>query len=147
MTKLHSSKDFGRTPHRLEARVPTKLLHKAVEASARDTGLSDERKHPVAVVDLPSVAVSMTIGGLDPGGKTNRHRHTYETILYVIEGRGWTQIEDVRVEWEVGDAVYVPVWAWHQHFNASATAPCRYVAAENAPLLQNLGGVAVREED
>jgi quercetin dioxygenase-like cupin family protein len=142
----HSSKDFARTPARLEARMPGRLIHKGVECAPPEEGFSAERKHPVFVVDLPTVAVSMTIGGLDPGGATNRHRHTYETILYVIEGRGWSEIEGVRVDWEAGDAVYVPVWAWHRHVNASDTEPCRYVAAENAPLLQNLGGVALREK-
>ena len=48
----------------------------------------------------------MTIGGLLPGQLTNRHRHTYETVLYVIEGKGWTEIEDERVEWEAGCSLY-----------------------------------------
>ena len=99
----------------------------------------------MSVVDLPSRVISMTIGGLEPGQSTNRHRHTYETILYVLEGQGCSLIEDTRVDWEAGDAVYVPVWAWHQHINLSEKNPCRYVAAENAPQLQNLG-VALREE-
>jgi quercetin dioxygenase-like cupin family protein len=141
----YSSKDFGRTPARLEARVPEKLIHKKVEATNLDAGFSEERKHPVFVVDLPTVALSVTIGGLDPGQSTNRHRHTYETVIYVLEGRGYTMVEDRRVDWEAGDAIYVPVWAWHQHFNLSDREPCRYVACENAPMLQNLG-VALREE-
>jgi len=66
-------------------------------------------------------------------------------IIYVLEGEGYTLIEDQRVEWAAGDAVYVPVWAWHQHSNTSKTSLCRYVACENAPLMQNLGA-AVREE-
>jgi quercetin dioxygenase-like cupin family protein len=142
----YSSKDFGKTPSRLSARIPERLLHKNVESTNLDAGFSRERKHPVFVVDLPSVAISMTIGGLDPGQSTNRHRHTYETIIYVLEGKGYTMVEDKRVDWEAGDAIYVPVWAWHQHFNLSDTASCRYVACENAPLLQNLGGIAIREE-
>jgi gentisate 1,2-dioxygenase len=58
---------------------------------------------------------------------------------------GRTFIEDKVVEWKSGDAIYVPVWAWHYHENQSDTL-CRYVACENAPLLQNLGGIALREE-
>jgi gentisate 1,2-dioxygenase len=54
-------------------------------------------------------------------------------------------VEDRKIEWKAGDAVYIPVWAWHQHTNTSATASCRYVACENAPMLQNLG-IALREE-
>ena len=141
----HTSKDFGRTPASPVVEMPQKLVHRAVEKSGRDEPFSRERKHPVWVVDLPSRVVSMTIGGLEPGQTTSKHRHTYETILYVLEGEGFSVIEDQRVEWRAGDAVYIPVWAWHQHTNASATKSCRYVACENAPMLQNLG-VAVREE-
>jgi quercetin dioxygenase-like cupin family protein len=146
MTDKYSSKDFGKTPSKLSAKLPEKLIHKRVETTNLDQQFSTERKHPVFVVDLPSIALSMTIGGLDPGQSTNRHRHTYETIIFVIEGKGYTMVEDRRVDWEAGDAIYVPVWAWHQHFNLSSTESCRYIASENAPLLQNLGGIAIREE-
>ena len=146
MSQQFSSKDFGKTPSKLSARMPDKLIHKNVESTNLDSKFSNERKHPVFVVDLPTIAISMTIGGLDPGKNTNKHRHTYETIIYVIEGSGYTLIEDERVDWEAGDAIYVPVWAWHQHFNKSSENPCKYIAAENAPMLQNLGGIAIREE-
>jgi quercetin dioxygenase-like cupin family protein len=141
----YSSKDFGRTQASPVVEMPQKLVHRAVEKTSRDEPFSRERKHPVWVVDLPSRVVSMTIGGLEPGQTTSKHRHTYETILYVLEGEGFSVIEDQRVEWRAGDAVYIPVWAWHQHTNTNATKACRYVACENAPMLQNLG-VAIREE-
>jgi quercetin dioxygenase-like cupin family protein len=141
----YSSKDFGRTKSTLQAELPEKLVHRQVERTNRDEPFSRERKHPVFVVDLPSRVLSMTIGGLEPGQVTSKHRHTYETILYVLEGEGFTMVEDRKIEWKAGDAVYIPVWAWHQHTNTSATASCRYVACENAPMLQNLG-IALREE-
>ena len=141
----YSSKDFGRTPSAMTPEIPEKLVHRQVERTHRDEPFSRERKHPVFVVDLPSRVLSMTIGGLEPGQTTSKHRHTYETILYVLEGEGITEIEGRRIEWRAGDAVYIPVWAWHQHTNTSGTASCRYVACENAPQMQNLGA-AVREE-
>ncbi|WP_435106055.1 cupin domain-containing protein [Arhodomonas sp. AD133] len=140
-----SSADFDKTPPALIPRVPDRLVHRNVLATNRD-GYSEERRHPVSIVDLPTRTISMTIGGLAPGGKTNMHRHTYETVLYVLKGRGYSIIEDQKIEWEEGDAVYVPVWAWHQHCNADAQAEATYVACENAPLLQNLGEMALREE-
>jgi gentisate 1,2-dioxygenase len=140
-----SSADFGRTPDRLVADRPERLIHRAVEGTS-DAPFSSERRHPVFVVDLPSLTMSMSIGVLEPGQATNRHRHSYETIIYVLEGSGVTTIEDQTVRWTAGDAIYVPVWAWHQHENGSSVMRCRYVACENAPLLQNLGGLAIREE-
>jgi gentisate 1,2-dioxygenase len=141
----HSSKDFGKTQGSLRAVVPERLLHRDVDGTGEDTALSRQRKHRVQVVDLPSKTISVTIGWLDPGQSTNRHRHTYETVMYVVEGEGETRVEDRVVEWKAGDAVYIPVWAWHSHRNRSDQHACRYVACENAPLMQNLGA-AIREE-
>ncbi|SDL26788.1 cupin domain-containing protein [Siphonobacter aquaeclarae] len=146
MKTAFSSKDFHETFARPVYRKVEKLIHRRVESSLEHEQFSTERKHPVFFVDLPTRNVSMTIGGLLPGQLTNRHRHTYETVLYVIEGKGYTEIEGQRVEWEAGDAVYIPSWAWHRHQNMSETEPARYIACENAPQLQNLG-VALREEE
>lgn len=143
------SGDFYKVTANLKACLPEKLYHPQVcrVADAGSRAFSSERRHPVYIVDLPSKAVSVTIGEIDSGSKTGRHRHNYETILYVISGSGRTVIENVVVDWVAGDAVYIPVWAWHHHENRSDTTECVYVACENTPLLQNLGGIAVREEE
>lgn len=140
----YSSKDFGRTRPVLGVAIPDKLAHHDVEHSAPDAQFSEQRKHPVFVVDLPSQVLSMTIGMLAPRQTTNRHRHTYETMIYILEGEGFTRIEDRKVPWRAGDAIYIPVWAWHQHA-CEGDSSCRYIACENAPMLQNLG-IALREE-
>jgi gentisate 1,2-dioxygenase len=144
--KQFSSKDFHETFARPVCRIPEKLIHQHVEEAGEHHQFSTERKHPVFFVDLPSKNISMTIGGLLPGQITNKHRHTYETILYVLEGAGYTEIENDKVAWKAGDAVYIPGWAWHRHQNLSHTESAKYIACENAPQLQNLG-VALREEE
>ena len=142
-----ASADFGKVPPSLTADSPERLLHVDVlrEATSEDSKFSQERKHLVRMVDLPSRVLSMTIGGLNPGEATRKHRHNYETIIYVIAGNGVSVIEDCEVPWRAGDAFYVPTWAWHQHSNTSATESALYVACENAPMLQSLG-IALREE-
>src|SRR5579883_3475896 len=107
----YSSGDFGRTKSALAVEVPEKLLHQDVAGTGGDERFSRERRHAVQVVDLPSKTISVTLGGLEPGQTTGRHRHSYETILYVLEGEGTTFIEDRAVNWKAGDAVYIPVWA------------------------------------
>jgi quercetin dioxygenase-like cupin family protein len=144
-TTFHSA-DFDKTPPSVRVVIPEKLIHKAVESEGVKAAYSNERKHPVYFVDLPSHAISMTLGGLLPGGCSNRHRHTYETIIYVLEGYGYTLVEELKVEWQTGDAVYIPVWAWHHHVNLDEKNPAKYIACENAPMLQNLGRLAIREE-
>lgn len=94
--KQFSSKDFHQTFARPTFVKPSHVIHKNVENEGVHNQFSEERKHPVFFVDLPSKNVSMTIGGLLPAQKTNRHRHTYETILYVLEGKGWTLVEDEK---------------------------------------------------
>jgi quercetin dioxygenase-like cupin family protein len=144
-TKYHSA-DFDKTPPRPRVVIPDKLFHPAVESAGENEGYSKERKHPVFFVDLPSHALSMTIGWLEPGQSSNRHRHTYETVLYVLEGEGYSDIQGKRIPWKQGDALYIPVWAWHNHVNTHPTQRARYLACENAPMLQNMGGIALREE-
>ena len=117
----------------------------STSSNAGSEAFSSERRHPVRLVNLPSVTLSMSIGRLLRNQASRRHRHNYETLLYICEGQGVTFIEDLAVEWEKGDAVYIPVWAWHHHENRS-DEECLYLACENAPLLQNLGGIALREE-
>jgi gentisate 1,2-dioxygenase len=142
----YSSSDFDKTTQTIKCRVPKNIHHKKVLQSGAREGFSQQRKHKVAVADLPSHTISMTVGELEPLQKTNLHRHNYETILYILSGTGYTVVENQMIHWQPGDAVYVPVWAWHRHGNSSAEVKASYLACENAPLLQNIGGVALREE-
>jgi quercetin dioxygenase-like cupin family protein len=141
----YSSADFDKTPINPVVNLPDRLAHPNVEDLGAHAAYSAQRKHPVFFVDLPSKCLSMTIGWLDPTQSSNMHRHTYETILYVLEGEGYSTIQGKKIAWKVGDAVYIPVWAWHSHTN-TGPGRARYLACENAPLLQNLGGIALREE-
>ena len=73
--KQFSSKDFHQTFAKPEVRMPERIIHKDVETEEVHSQFSEERKHPVHFIDLPSKNVSMTIGGLLPNQTTNRHRH------------------------------------------------------------------------
>jgi quercetin dioxygenase-like cupin family protein/pyrroloquinoline quinone (PQQ) biosynthesis protein C len=142
-----SSADFWRVPSQLSVRMPDRLKHAQVmkTTGGGDQAFSQERKHRVHIVDLPSNTISMTIGCLNVDETTGLHRHNYETVIYVLQGAGRSRVGEREVEWQAGDAFYVPVWAEHQHANNGAEE-CIYMACENAPLLQNLGGIALREE-
>jgi quercetin dioxygenase-like cupin family protein len=144
-----SSADFAAVASTLRAVMPDpeRLVHRNVLGSGvrQDAGFSGERRHLVRTVDVPSRTLSMTLGGLEPAQSTRKHRHSYETIIYVISGTGQSTIENQIVRWQAGDAFYIPPWSWHSHTNTSATEQALYIACENAPLLQNLGA-ALREE-
>lgn len=121
-------------------------VHRAVETAEQATSFSASRGHPVWGINLDSRNVSLSIGGLDGGCSTSNHRHAYETLVYVIEGAGYSIIENERVEWQAGDAFYVAPWNWHQHF-ANEGERVRYIAATNLPLLLSLGQTVVRQEE
>jgi quercetin dioxygenase-like cupin family protein len=145
---IYSSSDFGDTRTEIVPAKPDRpLIHKNVTGTQNDANdkFTDDRKHPVHIVDLPSRAISVSIGGILPGGRTRKHRHSYETIAYILKGNGYSVVDGTRVDWEAGDAVLVPRWTWHQHFNASETEYAEFLGAENAPMLQNLG-LGLREE-
>ena len=142
----YQSKDFNQTHKNHQVQMPARLIHKQVSEKGMHQAFSLERKHPVSIVDLPALTINMTVGILLPSSSTNRHRHSYETLIYIIKGEGFSVIEDMKILWEAGDAIYIPVWAWHQHFNLHESINAEYLACENALLLQNLGGLALREE-
>lgn len=73
------------------------------------------------------------------GASTGKHRHTSEALMYALSGSAYSIIEGERVDWKAGDAIAIPVMAWHQHFNASEDEPFRYLAASNYPMTVNLG--------
>jgi quercetin dioxygenase-like cupin family protein len=117
--------------------IPDQLLHENVEQI--DAIFDKGPRPPFYIVDLPSKTMCMTIGSLEPNGKSGKHRHSYETIMFITEGEGYTMIEDRKVEWKKGDAVFVPVWTWHFNVNTSKTETAKYVSCDNAPLLHTIG--------
>ena len=120
-------------------------IHRQIEDS-QDEQFSKERQHPCYIAKLPSRTASMNVGVVVAGGTSGNHRHYYESLIYIIKGNGYSVVEGNKVEWEAGDIIYAPPWSWHQHFNTDPDNEVRYVAYTNAPLLQNVGGIARREE-
>jgi gentisate 1,2-dioxygenase len=63
-------------------------------------------------------ALSMVMFQIAPGGWQSKHRHGGEAVLFCVEGKGYSVVDDERYEWSAGDATLVSKWCWHQHFNA-----------------------------
>lgn len=62
---------------------------------------------------------------IPPGGKSGRHRHYFEAIFYIVEGRGYEIHDGERYPWEAGDVMIVPTYCVHQHFNSSSSEDAR----------------------
>lgn len=127
--------------------VDASCVHRGITRGAgASNAFSAERGHPVFPIKLPSTTVSFSVGDLDPGASTSNHRHAYESLVYVIEGSGYTVIEGQRFDWSADDAIYIPAWCWHRH-TALDGGKARYITATNMPLLNKLGLTALREEE
>lgn len=81
---------------------------------------------------------------LPVGGKSVNHRHTTEAVMFIVKGSGYTIMSyeggpEHRVDWEEGDMFGIPLWCWHQHFNASETDTARYLAIQDTFAVKSLG--------
>ncbi|MCG8419431.1 MAG: cupin domain-containing protein [Proteobacteria bacterium] len=142
--------DVAKNRNSLEPR-PSRMpddscVHRRVTDTGDNNEFSGQRGHPVFPIRLPSASLSLSIGELAANAITSNHRHAYESLIYIIEGCGYTVMQGQRYEWQAGDAIYVPPWCWHQH-GASAEGPAQYITATNMPLLDNLGQTVLRQEE
>ena len=79
-----------------------------------------------------------------PGaGALNVERHLYEKIVFVVEGRGSTEVwqegqsKKHAFEWQKGSLFTIPLNAFHRIVNASS-APALTLCGTSAPNLMNL---------
>lgn len=80
---------------------------------------------------------------IPPGARLKPQRQLFEELVYVLEGRGATSVwhegaPKQTFEWHDGSLFAVPLNARHEHFNLQGSAPARYFAVTNAPLMLNL---------
>ena len=71
--------------------------------------------------------LTVAVNQLPPGGYMASHRHGGEAIIYIVEGRGYTRIDDERFDWEDGDLIFISHWCWHQHFNTDPQRTATYI--------------------
>src|SRR6202158_2677754 len=74
-----------------------------------------------------------------PGaGALNVERHLYEKVVFVVEGRGTTEVwqegQTKRhvFEWQAGSLFTIPLNAWHRIINA-ASSPALLLCGTSAP--------------
>src|ERR1043166_5044661 len=63
--------------------------------------------------------------------KTLGHRHTVEAVIHWLAGKGYSIVDGIRYDWEAGDFICVPIFAWHRHVNLG-DEPAIHVASTTA---------------
>ena len=88
--------------------------------------------------DRPTRTMDALVHEVDPGAVTTVHRHSWDAMVFVVAGWGWTEIDGQRIDWGPGDSLHLPAWAWHRHGNeGSETA--RYLTFSCEPMLETMG--------
>jgi mannose-6-phosphate isomerase-like protein (cupin superfamily) len=87
--------------------------------------------------------IDVQVSELAPGGATAPIRHLYETVTYVLDGTGSTEIDTPSgatrtFEWRTGSLFAVPLNARYRFHNGSGTKRARLASVTSAPIALNL---------
>ncbi|MEB3100087.1 cupin domain-containing protein [Ferviditalea candida] len=66
------------------------------------------------------------------------HRHVNSVVYHIKEGRGYTLIDGVRFDWEKGDYLVIPTWAYHEHVNVSETEEALLFSTNDIPIFERM---------
>jgi gentisate 1,2-dioxygenase len=113
-------------------------LRKRGELETDEGGVSVEYNNPLTGGPvMPTIACRAHM--LRPGGLTRPRRTNASAVLHAVSGRGQTIVGGQKLEWEAGDVLAIPHWAWVQHENRSASEPAFLFSASDAPILHAFG--------
>jgi gentisate 1,2-dioxygenase len=146
----------------MASRTTTETTHYHVQKKRRAAFLEEWRGYQKTVVDADTVKVVPTarrtrvgvytgvdgdqptrsmdalVHEIDPGVTSTIHRHSWDAMLFVVAGHGWTEIDGERIEWGPGDSLHLPAWSWHRSGN-EGDAVTRYMSFSSEPLLATMG--------
>jgi quercetin dioxygenase-like cupin family protein len=86
----------------------------------------------------------MYVAEIPPGGALTPEKHLFEEVIYVLQGRGATEVwldgdekNKALFEWSSGSLFSPPVNTWHRLVNGSRE-PVVFMALTNAPLVMDI---------
>jgi gentisate 1,2-dioxygenase len=114
--------------------------NRKVMAYARNLRMSDTRLRNASYGTLigvggqvPSRVIDTRIIEIAPGERISTHRHVHTAELFVLEGEGYTVVNNRKFTWSKWDAFYLPTNAWHYTVNTGSSA-AKFVSIGDAPL-------------
>lgn len=72
---------------------------------------------------------------------SGKHVHQGGLTIFVLKGKGYTTVDDVRFDWDAGDLICLPIkrgGVVHQHFNLDGK-PSRWLALINNRIIEFAG--------
>ncbi|MEE8518145.1 MAG: cupin domain-containing protein [Dehalococcoidia bacterium] len=95
----------------------------------------------IQMLSLYQAEKGMYVVEVPPGQTLNPERHLYEEFLFVLQGRGATEVwhegqAKQTFEWRAGSAFAVPLNSWHRLMNAGSE-PALVLGLTTAPRIMN----------
>lgn len=79
---------------------------------------------------------------------SGKHKHQGGLTIFVLNGKGYTMVDDTRYDWGVGDLICLPIkkgGVEHQHFNLE-NKPSRWIAFVNNHIQEMIGRFMEQKE-
>lgn len=133
LASVRRMKDF-----RPEESLPDNLVCSAFDPHWLDSDLTGNPSRIGVLLDVPSHTMEFLLQELEPGSAGDLQRHRHESVHFVTEGHGKSEIGPRTVRWGPGDLIYTPAWVWHRHYN-DGDGVARMLLIENSRLLEALG--------
>ena len=99
------------------ATVDWSFTERPFEPSPRWEGLA---RSVLVGAEQGAVHTELAVGSLAPGGWLNRHFHSFEEALYVLDGELLLEIDGHHHRLVKGDFALMPVGTWHALANAGS---------------------------
>ena len=80
---------------------------------------------------------------------SGKHRHQGGLVIYVITGKGYSVVDDERIDWQAGDLLLLPIkpgGVEHQHFNLEPGSDCRWIAFSYMPFFDHVASEFTQTE-
>ena len=92
----------------------------------------------------PSLTMDANLHQIPPHGVSTIHRHSWNAMLFVTEGSGWTEIDGHRIDWNRWDSIHIPSWSWHRHGTDSDNL-AQLLSVSSQPIVEALGLAVVQD--
>jgi gentisate 1,2-dioxygenase len=87
-------------------------------------------------------SVSKTLGSsaerINKGMSSAPRRETVSSVYHVIEGKGYSRINNEKLEWKQGDTFCIPSWYRYEHFARTDETVYLY-RFDDKPMIEALG--------
>jgi quercetin dioxygenase-like cupin family protein len=121
-----------------EADLPAGLVVRSSQAEWIGEEITGNPSRIGVLLDIPARSFEIYLQEIPAGGSSDLQRHPHESVHYLLEGSGYSEIGPERLEWSLGDFIYTPPWVWHRHYN-TGNSLVRMLLVENSRLLSHLG--------